>query len=235
MSDRPNILLVHGAFHGGWCWRRVVDSLHDRGARVFAPSLTGLGDRAHLLTPDIDLSVHLADIANLILWEDLHDVVLCGHSYAGMVISGVAEQLPDRIRSLVYLDALMPEPGACLWDYMPPSAREEFDRATEDGLIAPKSAEAFKVNPTDRDWVDAKCTPQPRATFLERLPQTNRRSAISRTYVFATGYATPMLSRFAAAARSNPHWNLVELPHGHNLMIDAPEAVAETLMAAAIA
>ncbi|MDX3898956.1 MAG: alpha/beta fold hydrolase [Sphingobium sp.] len=232
-GDRTNYVLVHGAFHGGWCWRRVVDRIAERGGRALAPTLTGLGDRSHLINPDIDLSTHIADIVNLVLWEDLHDIILCGHSYAGMVISGVAERIPDRIAALIYLDALKPAPGACLWDYLTPAGRDEFERSTFDGLIHPKSAAAFLVNAADRQWVDSKCTPQPRATFHERLPKTEHRSRIPRTYVCASAYGSAMLTRFAEEAAADPAWRRIDLPYGHDLMIDAPDEVADLLLEAA--
>ncbi|MES1975646.1 MAG: alpha/beta fold hydrolase [Pseudomonadota bacterium] len=229
--QRQNFVLVHGAFHGGWCWRRVSDRLWDAGGRVFTPTLTGLGDRSHLVDAGIDLTLHVADITNLIVWKDLQDVILCGHSYAGMVISGVAEQIPERLRALVYLDALKPAPGARLWDYLTPEGQSAFDRDTSDGLIVPKSAAAFRVNAADQAWVDAKCTPHPRATFFERLPPTERRATIARTYVLATGYESPMLKTFALEASQDPAWRRIDLPFGHDLMIDAPQAVAEILLA----
>src|SRR5689334_4363866 len=104
-------VLVHGAWHGGWCWRRVADRLRGAGHLVFTPTLTGLGERSHLLRPDIDTNVHVADVTNLIKWERLEDVILCGHSYGGFIISGVAEQMARAIRSLVFLDAFLPSNG----------------------------------------------------------------------------------------------------------------------------
>ncbi len=100
-------VLVHGAWHGGWCWQRVRGSLQARGQEVFTPTLTGLADRSHLLSPEVNLETHITDVTNLILWEELSDVVLCGHSYGGAVISGVADRIPDRIGALVYLDAFV--------------------------------------------------------------------------------------------------------------------------------
>src|ERR1700746_2403292 len=101
-------VLVHGAWHGGWCWRRVADQLRREGHAVFTPTLTGLGERAHLLAPGIDLSPHVADIVNMMRWEGLSEVILCGRSYGGFVISGVAEAMAARIRSIVFLDAFLP-------------------------------------------------------------------------------------------------------------------------------
>jgi len=112
-QNRTTYVLVHGAWHGSWCWKRVRKSLRDAGHQVFTPTLTGVGDRSHLNSAAINLSTHIADVVNLLQWEDLSDVVLCGHSYGGSVISGVIDRIPERIRTLVYLDAFVPEDGEC--------------------------------------------------------------------------------------------------------------------------
>ena len=109
-------LLVHGAWHGGWCWRRVTDILRAEGHTVFTPTLTGLGERAHLARPEIDLETHISDVLGVLDAEELDDVILCGHSYGGMVITGVADRLPGRIKALVYLDAFVPEHGESVID-----------------------------------------------------------------------------------------------------------------------
>ena len=110
-SARKTFVLVHGAWHGAWCWRRVSDLLEGKGHKVFTPTLTGLGERSHLLRQGIDVSTHVTDVVNLMKWERLSDVVLCGHSYGGMVVSGVAEQMADKIGSIVFLDAFVPDDG----------------------------------------------------------------------------------------------------------------------------
>ena len=116
-------VLVHGAWHGGWCYKRVARLLRQAGHDVYTPTLTGLGERAHLMNRAIALDTHVQDIVGVIRCEELSDVVLCGHSYGGMVITGVAEQMAAKIRSLVYLDAFVPENGKCLFDYLPASNR----------------------------------------------------------------------------------------------------------------
>src|SRR5437762_1451253 len=117
-------ILVHGAWHGSWCWKRVRKSLQARGHDVFTPTLTGVGERSHLLSPQVNLDTHIDDVVNLIQWEELSDVVLCGHSYGGAVISGVADRVPDRLRTLVYLDAFVLEDGQSLHDTLPPPQRQ---------------------------------------------------------------------------------------------------------------
>src|ERR1700675_3292707 len=115
-----SFVLVHGAWHGSWCWKRVRRSLQEKGHEVFTPTLTGVADRSHLLSREVNLETHITDVVNLIQWEELSDVVLCGHSYGGLVISGVADRIPDRIGALVYLDAFVLEDGQSLHDVLPP-------------------------------------------------------------------------------------------------------------------
>src|SRR5580658_4030096 len=141
-------LLVHGAWHGAWCWRRVVRLLTQAGHEVFAPTLTGLCERSHLSTPTVDLDTHILDIVNELKWQELKDVVLVGHSYGGMVISGVAEKMEKSIASFVMLDAFMPENGQAVIDMPPPAAREPILAAEREGAatLPPRPAELFKVN-----------------------------------------------------------------------------------------
>src|SRR5580692_5678378 len=122
-------VLVHGAWHGGWCWQRVADRLRRDGHTVFTPTLTGLGERSHLLSSGIDLKTHITDVVNVMKWEGLNDVVLCGHSYGGMVISGVAEEMAPAIRSIVFLDAFVPQNGEAVQDLTGPAV-QDIARAT---------------------------------------------------------------------------------------------------------
>ena len=151
-------VLVHGAWHGGWCWRRVSDRLLTAGHRVFTPTLTGLADRAHLLTPEVNLMTHVQDVVGLIQSEELEDIVLCGHSYGGMVITGVAEALRSRIDAMVYLDAFVPEPQQSLVDAMPEDRREKARLAFGSNWRIPSpSAASWKItSPEDQAWVDRR-------------------------------------------------------------------------------
>ena len=170
-----NFVLVHGAWHGGWCWRRVADRLRASGHLVFTPTLTGLGERSHLLRPDLDLDVHIADVINVIKWERLSDVVLCGHSYGGFVISGVAERAADLIRSIVFLDAFLPNNGDAIEDITGPAVKDAIRAAVKGGDpgVPPRPAAAFGVNEADRAWVDALCVPQPIGTFTSPIRLTS--------------------------------------------------------------
>lgn len=170
-AQRRTFVLVHGAWHGGWCWRRVADLLEAVGQKVFTPTLTGLADRSHLLGPSVTLDTHVADIANLLVWEDLQDVVLVGHSYAGFVISGVAERVSARLAALVFIDAYVPRDGQRMYDLAAASSRDSLDSALKSGAAtrpAP-SAASFRVNERDRAWVDAKMTPQPVSVAMQRI------------------------------------------------------------------
>jgi pimeloyl-ACP methyl ester carboxylesterase len=229
-------VLVHGAWHGGWCWQRVADRLRRGGHAVFTPTLTGLGERSHLLRAGIDLTTHVTDVVNVIKWEELSDVVLCGHSYGGMVISGVADQMAAAIRSIVFLDAFVPKNGEAAQDLTSSAVVEIARAATQRGEITmpPRPAEAFGVNAADRAWVDRLCVGQPIGTFTQKLALTGARDRIPRkSYIRAASYANPGFDRALAAARSDPSWRTYEVSCGHDVMIDAPDRLTEILLEAA--
>ena len=152
-------VLVHGAWHGGWCYGRVAKLLRSAGHEVYTPAHTGVGERAHLADYHITLATHVHDVANVIEYENLSDVILCGHSYGGMVITGVAASLGERIKSLVYLDAFVPEDGQSLFDLIEPDMVNQFLNLarTMSGRLPPIPAAAFNVNPKDAAWVDKTC------------------------------------------------------------------------------
>jgi pimeloyl-ACP methyl ester carboxylesterase len=229
-------VLVHGTWHGGWCWRRVADRLRAGGHTVFTPTLTGLGERSHLLHAGIGLDTHIADVANAMKWEGLTDVVLCGHSYGGFIISGVAERMSQLIRSAVFLDAFRPRDSECVQDLTSAAVRDAIAAAVQRGAlgIAPRPAEAFGVNPADRAWVDRLCVPQPLATFTDKIKLTGAIDRIARkTYVRAKSYANPGFDRALAAVTSDPTWSCHEVAGGHDVMVDEPDRLCEILIAAA--
>ncbi len=219
-------VLVHGAWHGGWCWRRVADRLTAAGHRVFTPTLTGLGERSHLLGPSVNLSTHVTDIVNVLRWEELGEVVLCGHSYGGMVVTGVADLVPERIATLVYLDAFVPENGQSMQDLRP--------REIGPGLTMPPiPAETFRVNAADRAWVDRECTPQPVQCITEKLALSGAYRAVQRrVYIRAADYPSPAFEPTYERLRSDPGWTVHRLPCGHDVMVDMPDALAELLASA---
>jgi pimeloyl-ACP methyl ester carboxylesterase len=224
-------VLVHGAWHGGWCWRRVRSLLQEQGHIVFTPTLTGLCERSHLFSGSINLTTHVTDVVNLIEWEGLEDIVLCGHSYGGMVITGVAERVPERIRSLVFLDAFVPADGQSLMSFSTPDAvarRMEGAAALGGIAIPPTPAAVFNVNAADRDWVDRQCTPQPLGTFNEPVRVTGRSASI-----FAKGWGPGPFHRFYEALKDDPGWVVETLASGHDTMLDMPVETAALLVSSA--
>jgi len=224
--EKKNFVLVHGAWHGGWCWRRVADILSGKGHRVFTPTLTGLGERSHLLADTVNLSTHIADVVNLLRWEALENILLCGHSYGGVVVTGAADRAAGRIASLVYLDAFVPEDGQ--------SQRELTTRQLPQTPTVPAiPAAAFMVNEKDRAWVDGLCTPHPNATFNERISLTGAWRGIKRkSYIRAGAYPSGPFDAFYNRFKADPGWTVASLPCGHDVMVDMPEALAGLLEAA---
>jgi pimeloyl-ACP methyl ester carboxylesterase len=228
-------VLVHGAWRGSWIWKRVRKELQARGHEVFTPTLTGVGERSHLLSPQVNLETHIADVINLIRWEELSDVVLCGHSYGGCVVSGVADRIPEKISALVYLDAFVPQDGQSLHDTLPPEARNEQIEAAkkvgEGWKTPPIPAEAFNVNPRDRDWVDRQSTPHPLACFQQPLRLTGAINRIEHiVYILATGWSLSPFSQFYDKAKTKG-WKTLTLACGHDVMLDQPEELTQELLA----
>ncbi|HEX3971160.1 MAG TPA: alpha/beta fold hydrolase, partial [Stellaceae bacterium] len=169
-ASKPPFVLVHGAWQGSWVWERVVDALRAQGHRVFAPSLTGIGERAHLAGPQVDLAMHVADVVGVIDHYELENVVLCGHSYGGMVVGGAADRVASKIGSLVYLDAFIPEAGKSLWDFLPQEGVAAQRNSAKDGWRIPRiSAAEFRVqSPDDIARLDRRAVDQPLATMDQK-------------------------------------------------------------------
>jgi pimeloyl-ACP methyl ester carboxylesterase len=181
-SRKFTYVIVHGAWGGGWDWKTVADLLTVQGNEVYRPTLTGLGERSHLASTNIDLGLHIQDIVNLIVWENLHDVILVGHSYGGMVITGVADRVPDRIKHLVYIDALLPQNGESVDQIRVHKAGDAPDVA---GFLVPAWLTANTPPPHD--------VPQPAKTFLEPITLTNQAAAqnIPATYILTVDKGRP--------------------------------------------
>jgi pimeloyl-ACP methyl ester carboxylesterase len=226
-------VLVHGAWHGGWCWRRVSEQLEKRGHKVFAPTLTGLGERSHLMSGTVTLDTHIADVANVITWEGLENFVLVGHSYGGWIISGVAEQVEKKIAAIVFLDAFIPENGQRVLDTNSPRSRAEIEEAMKKAEVsrpAPHPS-VWKVNEKDQPWVAAKFTAQPIGVAFTPIRLTGARDRMAKkAYVRATGYDNPNFDRAYAKTKADPSWRAFEMPCGHEVMIDMPERTAEILL-----
>ncbi|MDR6774086.1 alpha/beta hydrolase [Azospirillum sp. BE72] len=230
-------MLVHGAFHGGWCWNQVAEIIRSKGNRVFTPTFTGVGERAHLLSPAIDLNTLISDVAGVIEAEELNEIVLVGHSFGGYVISGVADQMADRIGSIVYLDAPMGSNGASVFDEAPSDVRKaRMDAAvTVNGTraIAPPSSKTFGLSdPAQIAWVDRRMTPMPLKVY--NTPLVLRRPPggdLPKSFIRCTTPALPNIEASARYARTNG-WKYSELATGHDAMVSMPEEVAEKLLAA---
>jgi len=233
-----NFVLVHGAWHGGWCWVRVADRLRRDGHRVETPTLTGLGERAHLLNPDINLGTHITDVIAAIEAEELRGVVLCGHSYGGSVITGVADRIPERLRAVVYLDAFIPEDGQSMKDMVPPQSGARMAALVkekgEGWWVPPRSAESFQVAASaDRDWVNRRCVPHPFATMTQPLRLTGAGNSVAtKVYIRAAKYDASPFGPFAERARNDPAWRYEEIACGHDVMVDAPNELAAVLIRA---
>lgn len=234
----PPFILIHGAYHGGWCWRKTVDILRDQDIEVFTPTLTGLGDRSHLLTSVVDLSTHITDIVKLLEFEGLRDVELVGHSYAGMVISGVAEVAPDRIARLVYLDALVPLDGQTVFDILP-GTKARSTQIIREGrtirVITPPPPQAFGVvDPDDVAWVGSRLTPMPYRCYAEPIEISNAAAtSISKTYLMCDIQSEGDLQKchesgFERAGHSG--WTRRKLSGPHDIMVTHPEELVENLL-----
>jgi pimeloyl-ACP methyl ester carboxylesterase len=227
---------VHGAWHGGWCWQRVGDRLQQAGQRVFAPTLTGVGERRHLLSADVDLETHVGDILGVLEAEELENVVLVGHSYAGLVISGVAARAKERIRQLVYQDALLAEDGQSWADAFPPDIAEARRKGATvtNGVktIPPPDPGIYGfADPADTEWVRRRMTPHPYAAFEQKSRLNGPLgSGRPRLYIDCTTPPIAALATIKDRYRGKPGWPFVELKSGHDAMVSAPEEFTRLLL-----
>ena len=226
-------VLVHGAWHGGWCWAKVARLLRDAGHEVYTPTLTGLGERAHLARPEIDLDTHIQDVVAMLEAEELRQVTLVGHSYGGMVISGVAARTSGRISQLVYLDAFVPESGKSLLDYLGERAAAMRDAAATHGegwKLPSFPPERFGVtSQRDTEWLTKHLGPQPFKTFEQPLAAAGG-DKLKRTYVYCSKPATGTFDQFAERLRDDRKWTFHDVKTGHDAMVTAPGEIAKILM-----
>ncbi len=232
-------VLVHGGWHGGWCWRKVIPFLEAAGHEVYTPTLTGLAERAALLTPEVGLDTHVQDVVGLLEEKNLHDVILVSHSYSGMVITGAVDQVPERIAHLVYLDTFVPRDGESMADVAPMviGLLRKQAQGRGDGWRIPSHGDYGVTREPDRSWVLSKVTPQPLKTLEQRLHLKNPAivSTKPRTHIDCTGGGFVfLLMRRILAPRALPPtdagWRLRQLPTGHDAMITMPRELADLLL-----
>jgi pimeloyl-ACP methyl ester carboxylesterase len=235
-------VLVHGGAHGGWCYQNVARLLRQAGHEVVTPTMTGVGERSHLLSSDVDLDLHIRDIVAVLHYDDLRDVILVGHSYGGMVITGVADRAADRVGRLVYLDAATPVNGQSLVDVAGPIIEATRPHGqVVDGVElvlfpSPDAGLFFGVtDPDDVAWMAERLTPHPWKCFEQRLELTNEAalSAITKYHIVCTSTLASRDPELIAKARAEGR--LWDVDTGHDLMITEPEAVAELLLQVATA
>jgi pimeloyl-ACP methyl ester carboxylesterase len=227
-----NIVVAHGAWSAGWAWKKMRPRLRALGHEIYTPTYTGLGERVHLATPDVDLSTHIQDIVNMLEYEDLQDVVLLGHSYGGMVATGVADRVSERIALVIYLDAFVPRDGTSLTDFVPARQQEQPRQETlsGDGWRIPPMAPSPDTSPEDLAWVTPRRQPQPHKTFEEKIRLTGAVDRLPRTYVYyARAGEGDVFRQFAERAKADPAWRYEELDSTHNAHITAPDALTALL------
>ena len=228
-----DFVLVHGAWHGGWCWKKLLPGLQAAGHRAFPLTLTGLGQRAHLLSPSVTLHTHVRDVLALIESEELQGAVLVGHSYAGMVITGAADQLEaDRLSRLVYLDAVVPEPGEA-WSSGHDAETKEKRRAAieQAGQLPAPDPKVFGLEGADHAWVQRRQTPQPGGTYDSTLEfDRDRVRRWPRHFIDCTSPALATIDAARKRVRSEPGWTVHEIATGHDPMVSAPQDLLRVLL-----
>lgn len=216
-------VLVHGGFAGGWVWKSVRAYLESKGHRVYTPTLTGLGERSHLISPILDLDTHIQDITNVLQYEDVNNVILVGSSYSGMVITGVADRMPERIQHLIYLDAFVPQNGESVFDLVTPSMRSQFMAQ------ANTQGDGWRVSPLSDG--DPRRVAQPIKTMQQALQLSGGdQSSVSRTFIRCTDPRSPSIDSSEARVREDPSWQYLELETSGRAASQAPKQLSEMLV-----
>ena len=226
-------LIAHGAWSAAWAWKKMRPLLQARGHALYTPTYTGLGERAHLASREVGLQTHIADVLGTLEFEDLRDVVLVGHSYGGMVATGVADRARARLRRLVYLDAFVPRDGQSLLDLLPADVRErmrEAARTAGDGWRVPPNPVPPDTSETDLAWLMPRRVMHPLRAFEEPIRLTGPEDAAPRAYIYCTRIApSDVFGPFAERARREAGWQYLELEASHSPNVTAPEALAALL------
>lgn len=235
-TAQRTFVLVHGAWHGGWCWRPLAMLLQAQGHRVTTPTLTGLGERAHLASAGINLDTHIADVVAHIRGEELREITLVGHSYGGFVVRGVADRIPDAISDVIYLDAFVPDNGEAVLDYAGDRAAAIRDLASHDPSagLPPLSPASFGISdPTQSAWVSRRMTPQPVNTYVQPLVIAKGEHSHRRSYIACMNPKLEVFDATRARIKAAHGWRYLELPEGHDVMVTAPEPLARMLLSLA--
>jgi len=231
-SPNKIFLVCHGAWGGGWSWKKMHPLMQAAGHRFVTPTYTGLGERVHLASPAIDLEIHIQDILNVIKFDDLHEVVLLGHSYGGMVATGVADRARDRVAQLIYLDAFVPREGQCLLDLLPGSERQRMRAGAKsfDGWRVPPNPTPPDTLPEDVEWLAPRRVHMPIKCFEMKLGLEHGELKLPRSYIYAK-CAAPLdpFGVFATRAKSEPGWRYFEIDASHSPNVTAPEALMAVL------
>ena len=234
---KPPIVLVHGAWGGAWVWRRVLGPLRAAGHEVHAVTLTGDGERAHLRRPETDLHTHIADVVALVQAEELREIVLVGHSYGGMVITGAADRLlkqdAQAVRSLVYIDAMVPLPGEGWGDKHDAAtvASRTAAALAHDHALPPPDPVDFGLQGADRDWLLRRSVPHPFGPYRQALPFDGERWAqLPRAFIDCTQPAYPTIAAMRERVRALPGFKVIEMATGHFPMVSEPAALLQHLL-----
>ena len=224
-------LVCHGAWSAGWAWKKMHPLMAAAGHRLVSPTYTGLGEREHLANPSIDLETHVQDILNVIRYEDLRDIALIGHSYGGMVASGVADRAREAIAQLIYLDAFVPGDGQCLLDFLAESERRRMLGLAKsgDGWRVPPNPTPPDTPPADVEWLSERRVHHPIKCFEMKL-KLHGELTLPRSYIYATR-AAPLdtFGQFARRAKTEPGWRYYEIDASHSPHVTAPEALMTVL------
>ena len=237
-SAPKTFVLVHGAFLGGWCWRRVSDRLAESGHKVFSPTLSGLGERSHLLSNSVNFDTHVADIVNVIKWEGLNDICLVVHSYGGAPGSGALDQIGDRVSSIVWLDAFKPKNGERMMDLSPVFGKlvqGAIDKGEAGFAPASFKMTTAAVNERDVDLFASKATPQPVGSYTQPMKLSGAIEQVAKkTYIRLPKYPNPNFDKALSECKADNSWSTVEIADcGHVAMLDIPQQLTELLIKAA--
>jgi pimeloyl-ACP methyl ester carboxylesterase len=225
-------VIAHGAWSAGWAWKKMHTLLGVSGDRLFTPTYTGLGERAHLASPSNDLETHIQDVLGVLEYEDLRDVVLIGHSYGGMVATGVADRARDRIKHLVYLDAFVPRDGQSQVDLLPAERGARMRRDAKrrgDGWRVPPNPTPPDTSPIDEAWIAARRQPQSIACFEMPLRLRNGELTVPRTFIYCTRSVPGDVFRQFAERAQREGWGYYQIEASHSPHVTAPDVLARVL------